>query len=227
MPLGWILLHVTAGPEPGPANSATLALAEDDLYMFGFANGTDHWYFVEKFASGVPDATTLPLPENYGKIVDGGHKALWKVPLGKDSAVFVATTMATYDLAESKLHRIKDAFARSILMYREAIRFERIRMAFSSGDRWEHQTHISPVHATWVVHWGQMSTLLIAWERSGRQAWGAPPFDGIAKTVSGDIHVRNPAEAFVKLDFILRPKSKDIFTSLNTTTTTYISGPKV
>ncbi|RLM78090.1 ribosome inactivating protein precursor [Panicum miliaceum] len=74
-PLGWIMLHVTAGPEPGPANIATLALAEDDLYIFGFANGSNHWYFVKNFASGVRGATTLPFAESYVTIIDGGHKA--------------------------------------------------------------------------------------------------------------------------------------------------------
>jgi hypothetical protein len=34
-PLGWIMLHITAGPEPDPANTATLAMAEDDLYILG------------------------------------------------------------------------------------------------------------------------------------------------------------------------------------------------
>ncbi|RLM62092.1 ribosome inactivating protein precursor [Panicum miliaceum] len=158
-PLGWTMLHVTAGPERGPANSATLALAEDDLYLFGFANGSNHWYFVEDFASGVQGAATLPFPENYGRIIDGGHKALWKVPLGKGSAVFAATTMATYNRARSQTRQIKDAFIRSIVMYCEAIRFKPIRMAFSRGDRWEHRTYISGIQATWIVHWGQMSTL--------------------------------------------------------------------
>ncbi|PAN35054.1 hypothetical protein PAHAL_6G176000 [Panicum hallii] len=219
-PLGWIMLHVTAGPERGPANSATLALAEDDLYLFGFANGTNQWYFLENFASGVQGATTLPFSLNYGDIIDGGHKSLWKVPLGKGSAVYAATTMATYDRARSPTPQIKDAFARSIVMYSEAIRFKPIRMAFSNGDRWEHRTYISDIQATWIAHWGQMSTLLIAWERSGRQKWGAPPFDLIAESVREDIHVGNPAEALVKLDFILRPTSKDLPTLLNTTTTT-------
>jgi hypothetical protein len=165
-PFGWIMLHVTAGLERAPANSATLALAEDDLFLFGFANGSNHWYFLENFASGVPGATTLPFPENYGGVIDGGHKALWKVPLGKGSAVFAATTMATYDRARSQTRQMKDAFARSIVMYNEAIRFKPIRMAFRSGDRWEHRTYISDIQATWIAHWGQMSTLLVAWDEA-------------------------------------------------------------
>ncbi|KAG2578287.1 hypothetical protein PVAP13_6NG223100 [Panicum virgatum] len=217
-PHGWIMLHVTSGPQWVRANSATLALAEDDLYLYGFANGSNHWYFVNSFASGVRGATALPFGENYGALIKGGHKVLWKVPLGEGSAVFAVNTMATCDRARSQTGRIKDAFRRSIVMYCEAIRFKPIRMQFSGGNRWERRTHISAIHATWVIYWGKMSTLLVAWERSGRQTWGAPPFENHATTVRQKIHVGNPADALVKLDFILRPTHEQLRTLLVNTT---------
>ncbi|OEL37978.1 hypothetical protein BAE44_0001003 [Dichanthelium oligosanthes] len=201
-PLGWIYVHLTAGTEP--ADRATLALANDDLYMLGFANGAGQWYIVEEF-SGLPNNITLPFPENYDSIIDGGHEYLRNVPLGKQSAIVAARILGSYDLARTPIDQLKDAFARSIVMYCEAMRFTPIREVFSDGGRWEQETFISLYQAKFVVNWGKMSTLLVAWHRSRERQWGAPPFDKIAGSVKKSIGVQNAAEALDKVDFLVRP----------------------
>ncbi|OEL37911.1 hypothetical protein BAE44_0001070 [Dichanthelium oligosanthes] len=201
-PLAWILVHLTAGTEP--ADRATLALANDDLYMLGFANGTGQWYIVEEF-SGLPNNITLPFAENYYSIIDGGHENLWKVPLGKQSAIVATRILGSCDLARTPIENLKDAFVRSLVMYSEGVRFTPIREVFSGGSRWEQRTSISKEQARFVVNWGKMSTLLVAWHRSGQRTWGASPFNFIARSVRESIGVHNAAEALDKVGFLVRP----------------------
>ncbi|OEL33813.1 hypothetical protein BAE44_0005168, partial [Dichanthelium oligosanthes] len=139
-----------------------LALANDDLYMLGFPNGTGQWYIVKEF-SGLPNNITLPFEENYGKIITGGHESLWKVPLGKESAIVAARILGS---CETPVNQLKAAFVRSLVMYCEGMRFTPIREVLSGGGMWEHRTFISKEQGRFVINWGKMSTLLVAWHRS-------------------------------------------------------------
>uniref|UniRef100_K3YMZ7 rRNA N-glycosylase n=1 Tax=Setaria italica TaxID=4555 RepID=K3YMZ7_SETIT len=105
----------------------------DDLYLLSFRNATNYWY---KFGGGftcLPGAIVLPIRENYGEVIKGGHKNLWQVPLGNQSAV-----LATKQLARFKV--IRDRFW---------------------GKNWEKETTISPTEAKYVVDRGSLSKLLI------------------------------------------------------------------
>lgn len=100
VPLGWIMVHIVG---ESPDEKTTLAIANDDLYLLGFANGTDHWHILSGFG-GLPDATTLPFDESYGKLI-GGHANLCLVPIGKQ--ICHTSREDTFELRPSHRHRTR------------------------------------------------------------------------------------------------------------------------
>ncbi|KAF8719441.1 hypothetical protein HU200_024158 [Digitaria exilis] len=161
VPLGWIMVHIVGG---SPDEKTTLAIANDDLYLLGFANRTDNWHILSGFG-GLPDATTLPFDESYGKLI-GGHANLCLVPIGKQSVIQAVKTLSSYDPATGTEQELKQALVRFALMISEAMRFLNIRQSFSG--RWEETTLITRDQADYVVHWGQLSTLLVRHSMAGQ-----------------------------------------------------------
>ncbi|KAL6875664.1 hypothetical protein ACP4OV_013177 [Aristida adscensionis] len=182
-------------------DTTTLALAHDDLYLIGFTNRSNHWHIL-KGESGLPGATELPFGANYGSLLgSGGHANLFKVPLGNQSAIHALRTLAGYHPAGTrKLEQAKDAIARFVMMISEAMRFRVFRLTFS-GQQWNEETHITPLQAKYVVVWGDLSTLLVRWHRSGGRTWGGSEADA----AKAGPKINNANEAWMVVDFLLRP----------------------
>ncbi|RLN29488.1 hypothetical protein C2845_PM05G30120 [Panicum miliaceum] len=202
-PNRWIKVDVVG---EAPADKTTLAIADDDLYLLGFSNASGDWHIL-RGQSGLPGATALPFGENYGDLVQGGHMNLYTVPLGKQSAAYAAKKLARYGGGCTRIptHQVKDAMVRFVVMVTEATRFRAIRGVFS-GSNWQRETFITPVQARYVVHWGQLSRLLVEWERSKCRKWGGDGFSQLAQSVADDIAVRNSADALEIVDFLIRPE---------------------
>ncbi|KAF8703718.1 hypothetical protein HU200_031802 [Digitaria exilis] len=82
-------------------------------------------------------------------------------------------------------------------MISEAMRFLNIRQSFSG--RWEETTLITRDQADYVVHWGQLSTLLVRWKKSPGK-WSGPIADAVKS-----IKVNGATDAWNLIDFLLRP----------------------
>jgi hypothetical protein len=210
-PPEWIYIHVVGEEQ----DRVTLAIAIDDLYLIGFSNASDHWYkFDGKLSSfkGLPGATVLPIKENYQDLIEG-HANLWKVPLGKKSAIQATKQLATYDRAVTPDSELKDGLVRFVVMMCEGMRFRSIRDMFSSlsGNNWEEETFITELQAKYVVYWSILSKLLIRWELTGRlpggPKWGAVDglYNSMAKNVQKSINVNDANDALTIIDFLLRP----------------------
>lgn len=69
----------------------TLAIADDDLYILGFANRSGHWHVMKDFG-GLPEPLTkLTIEHSYGDLV-GSFQNLHTVPLGRESEHLQTTT---------------------------------------------------------------------------------------------------------------------------------------
>lgn len=194
-PLGWIMVHVTGEAQE---DKTTLAIANDDLYLLGFRNSTEHWYILKSFG-GLPGAITLPFTESYYDLV-GGHMNLPTVPLGKQSAIEAVKTLASCcdDFDTTTEAQVKQALVRFVVMIAEAARFPAIRDTFSSSQKWQQETFIAEKQAKPVVHWGKLSTLLVIWEKYHN--WDS----GRGNEVK-DIGVNGPLDALKLVDFLCRP----------------------
>ena len=206
-PPAWIYIHVIVGEEK--EDKVTLAMAIDDLYIMGFSNGTEHWYKFGGGFKGLPGAVVLPIQYNYRDLIDGGHKFLWKVPLGKKSATHATKELATYDPEITSKDQLKDGVVRFVVMMSEGMRLREIRETFS-GNNWEKETFISTDQANSVVDWGTLSKLLIRWDltrtRQGGAKWGGGEFTKHAEKVKRNSKVTGATQAENKLDVLLRPK---------------------
>lgn len=133
-PAHWIMVDVKTGQ-----TETTLAIAHDDLYLLGFKNSAGDWYIVQGFA-GLPNNITLPLRQNYGDLIGGGHANLYTVPLGKQPAVEAVRWIAGYPATTTEA-QLKQALVRFVVMFCEAVRFKDIRGQFS--EQWEQVSFIT------------------------------------------------------------------------------------
>ncbi|KAL6656524.1 hypothetical protein ACP70R_007350 [Stipagrostis hirtigluma subsp. patula] len=201
-PQGWIMVDISLGDAPATEKmTTTLAMAPDDLCIFGFRNNAGAWYAFDGYP-GVPgNATALPFSLNYFELV-GGHQMLYTVPLGKKSATQAAWTLATYDVPAAASsdgdEQLKQAVARLAVMVSEAMRFRVIREEFSGW--WEEETFITEEEASYVVCWGRLSMLLVKWQQSDG-LWSGP----VADDVASEIKIRTGFQALRLVDFLLRP----------------------
>uniref|UniRef100_A0A0E0AZN3 rRNA N-glycosylase n=1 Tax=Oryza glumipatula TaxID=40148 RepID=A0A0E0AZN3_9ORYZ len=209
-PLRWIMVDLVVGGDGGKGRSetktttTTLALPDDDLRIIGFANGAGHWHLMPDFAGGLPGpVTTLPISHNYADLIDGGNKNLWKVPLGKQSAMEAVVTLASYDAATTTVEELRRAYVRLQVMISEALRFRAIRKVFGGRGRWEEESFIGPDQAEYVPYWGQLSHALVRWQQSGFRHWPDPDSD-LGKSFK-DINISNAKDAWNIVDFLGRP----------------------
>jgi hypothetical protein len=202
-PPRWIYIHIEGVAKE---DKVTLAIAIDDLYLLGFSNATNHWYKFSGGFQGLPaGAIKLPIGENYRQMIEGGHKNLWKVPLGKQSAIHATKGLARYDSLPQNEPQLKDGLVRCVVMFCEAMRFKVFRDTFS-GNNWDKETFISEDRAKYVVDWGSLSTLLILWDRT--KHWGVPKgrYKSLAGEVKKNSNVNGMRDAWNIVDFLLRPK---------------------
>ncbi|XP_052141972.1 60 kDa jasmonate-induced protein-like [Oryza glaberrima] len=190
--------------ETKTTTTTTLALPDDDLRIIGFANGAGHWHLMPDFAGGLPGpVTTLPISHNYADLIDGGNENLWKVPLGKQSAMEAVVTLASYDAATTTVEELRRAYVRLQVMISEALRFRAIRKVFGGRGRWEEESFIGPDQAEYVPYWGQLSHALVRWQQSGFRHWPDPDSD-LGKSFK-DINISNAKDAWNIVDFLGRP----------------------
>lgn len=197
------MINVRFGP--AATDNATLALAADDLYLLGFKNRTENWHILKGGFKGLPAAAgstvvTLPMGENYGHFVSGGHKNLVTVPLGRQSAIQAARDLASYDSSKTPDRVVKQAMARFMVMFSEAMRFRVVRDTFEG--RWDEKTFITKKVAEYIVYWGKLSRLLIKWQQSVYRPWGGTEDADAVATVLG---IKNANDAWLVLDFLLLP----------------------
>ncbi|TVU26191.1 hypothetical protein EJB05_28727, partial [Eragrostis curvula] len=174
-----------------------LSASCDDLYLLGFANRDSRWHIL-RYCKGLPGSVTLPIEENYGELIDGGHAMLYTVPLGNQSAVQAVRTLSRYNRATTTKAQLKDAMVRFVVMISEAMRFVAIRNVFAG--HWEEETFINLEQAKYVIHWGALSRLLVFWDQSHWVRWSGKDAEDVK-----EIHVNNWNDAWLLVDFLLRP----------------------
>uniref|UniRef100_A0A0D3F0Q0 rRNA N-glycosylase n=1 Tax=Oryza barthii TaxID=65489 RepID=A0A0D3F0Q0_9ORYZ len=144
VPWRWVMVDVVAPRDAGShvEMRTTLAIADDDLYILGFANRTGHWHVMKDFG-GLPEPLTkLTIEHSYGDLV-GSFQNLHTVPLGRESAVQAVRTLANYNSAMAEA-QLKLPIAKFAIMISEALRFPFIRNTFSTN--WESETFMKPDH---------------------------------------------------------------------------------
>uniref|UniRef100_A0A0E0JVI9 rRNA N-glycosylase n=1 Tax=Oryza punctata TaxID=4537 RepID=A0A0E0JVI9_ORYPU len=200
VPWRWVMVDVVAPMEM----KTTLAIADDDLYILGFANRTGHWHAMRDFGGGLPEPlTTLTIQHSYGDLVQD----LDAVPLGRESAVQAVGTLANYSIATANAAteaQLKLAIAKFSIMISEAMRFTPIRNAFSP--HWDRETFMRPDHAKYVVYWGRLSKALVWWKQS-RHVWWPRPESDLARDLA-DINVKGPKDALDLVDLLIRPSTR-------------------
>ncbi|KAF8696156.1 hypothetical protein HU200_037051 [Digitaria exilis] len=72
---------------------------------------------------------------------------------------------------------------------------------------WVRRTYISRDDCDYVVNWGKLSTLLVAWQRNGRSRFGVGThrIEEIAEEVERSVKVTTTRQALTIVDFLLRP----------------------
>ncbi|TVU33924.1 hypothetical protein EJB05_15740, partial [Eragrostis curvula] len=207
-PPRWIMVHVRFGEA-----ATTLAIAQDDLCLFGFNNSAGNWYHIEGY-EGLPGSTSLPITQNYADLLgrmenpENAHKFLSRVPLGNQSAIEAVRTLAGYDPATTPVADLRKAMVNFVVVISEAMRFRAIRERIS-GQRWKQEAHITEEEASYVIYWAALSRLLITWNRSN--CWGDPSHpDGWmemqAQEVRHGIGVNGATDALRIVDFLIRPR---------------------
>ncbi|BAS76990.1 60 kDa jasmonate-induced protein [Oryza sativa Japonica Group] len=205
VPWRWVMVDVVAPRDAGShveMMRTTLAIADDDLYILGFANRTGHWHVMKDFG-GLPEPLTkLTIEHSYGDLV-GSFQNLHTVPLGRESAVQAVRTLANYNSAMAEA-QLKLPIAKFAIMISEALRFPFIRNTFSTN--WESETFMKPDHVKYVVYWGRLSKALVWWKQSGNNWWPRPDSD-----LGEDfeyINVKTSQDAVKLVDLLIRPASR-------------------
>lgn len=202
-PNRWINLRLQGDGD----DEATLAMAEDDLYIHAFADRTGAWHSF-RGSSFFPGARELPFGRQYSQMLDEGIDDLPKLPLGKASALRSIKTLAWYDpektgSAYCNERQVKRAFVTFVLMVSESLRFFPIRRSFSES--WEKTNYIHASHTKYLHHWGKISHLILLWQKNGR--WPGRQ-DQVAQLVARETQVTGSTEALETVDMIVR--SNDI-----------------
>jgi hypothetical protein len=91
------------------------------------------------------------------------------VPLGKQSAIQAIKILVSCDhFDRTTKAQVKQTLVSFVVMISEAMRFTKIRNKFNSSQQWQQQTFITEDEAKTVVHWGNLSELLIYWKNNRR-----------------------------------------------------------
>jgi hypothetical protein len=102
----------------GDGKSSTLALQKDKIYLVGFKTEGGSWAFKgdERFVQG---SSSLAFTGDYPALIEGGHKNLGSVVIGKKAAQEALAILASYSSATPEAE-IKKALTTFVLMLREA-----------------------------------------------------------------------------------------------------------
>ncbi|KAL6622327.1 hypothetical protein ACP70R_032206 [Stipagrostis hirtigluma subsp. patula] len=140
--------------------------------------------------------------ENYGSLVDGGHRSLCFYDMGQEQFLDALHLLATYKPSADKDYdrkRLGPPLASLCVMIAEAARFKPILWMMSL--KWLDSGRLTEAQTKLVVRWSRMSYALLHWDQT--QEWEDDDDDLL------EIGMQGPNDAIAAINILIWPRYFD------------------